>query len=82
VEQTLARELQATSEAVRLAGHALHETGAVSGAVFPDSKVESEQARSAYHRAHEAWLTATERWVAFVKDGTLPDDIGPDDLEL
>lgn len=81
IEQALARELHTTAEAVRLAGHTLHDASAGSGAQWPDSKVELEQARTAYSRAHEAWLTATERWVAFVKDGVLPDGIGPDDVE-
>jgi len=80
-EQALARELQAASEEVRLANLRLQDiTGRrPSGAQWPDSKVETHQAHSACTRAHEAWLRATNRWVAFVTDGTIPEDLRPED---
>jgi|HubBroStandDraft_1064217.scaffolds.fasta_scaffold279178_1 hypothetical protein len=80
VEQLLARELQAAAEQVRLANLHLHDiTGPrPSGAQWPDSKLEAHQARAACTRAHAAWLTATDRWVAFVTEGTVPEDLRPD----
>jgi hypothetical protein len=79
VEQVLAGELHTASEKVRLANLHLHDITDPfpSGAHWPDSKLEVQQARTACTRTQEAWLRATNRWVAFVKDGTIPTDLNP-----
>ncbi len=76
-EQVLARELHSASEEVRLANLNFHDMiGPIpTGAQWPDSKVEVQQARAACTHAHEAWLRATSRWVAFVTDGTIPEGL-------
>jgi hypothetical protein len=79
VEQILARELHAAGETTRLTN--LHLQDIIgrkpSGAQWPDSKLEVQQARAACTRAHQAWLKATDRWLAFVTDGTIPEDLRP-----
>lgn len=82
VERTLAQELHDTGEAVRLANLRIQEIsgGPPTGAELPDSHVELRQCRAVLTRAQEAWKTATDRWVAFVKDGAIPEDLNLPEL--
>ena len=77
IERILVRQLHAAAEDYRLATQRLRDAAGPipSGAQFPDSRVETDQALAACGRAHQDWARAIERWVEFVKYGTIPDDI-------
>lgn len=81
VEQVLASELNIAGEAVRLANLHWHDlTGPhPSDAQRPDSNVEHRQALAACTRAQQAWQIAIDRWLDFVKNGTIPEELLPPD---
>lgn len=77
IEQLLARDLQTAGETARLANQHLQDLSSrrYSGAQPPDSTIEIESAIVTFARAQEAWTRALSRYVEFVKDGSIPDDI-------
>jgi len=79
VERRLAEELFKASETLRIADVRLREAANPhqTGLKFPDSISESQRARAVWRVAKDAHERAFARWVAFVKHGTVPDDLTP-----
>lgn len=81
IEQILAGELQEAGEAVRLESLRVQGLAASSaGAQLSDSLLAVQRARDEFARVQQVWSRATERWVAFVQHGTVPEDIESQEL--
>ncbi len=77
VERRLAEDLFKASETPRLSDARLPEASRPpqTGLQFPDSVSEAQRAKAEWRAVQNAYDKAFERWVAFVKHGTIPDDL-------
>jgi hypothetical protein len=81
IERVLAAELsKAEAEARRARLHLREIMDKVpSGIPAPDSNLRITDAGQECKRAHAAWQRALERWTAFVRDGTVPEELKDSD---
>ena len=78
-EQRLAEELNRATAAFGAASARVNEVAADAltfSLPYPDSMVQIQNVRTENEVAFAKWRKAMDRWLAFVKEGVIPEDLG------